>query len=172
MPACKLFADPRRNSRVPKLLTHQYVPDCDYSLWIDGSLRLLMSAPQLVQRFLGDADMALFPHPVRECIFDEAEVCAHARLDDPGVIAAQAGKYRACGFPAKSGLNECGFILRRHSVQVERFNNAWWSEYCRHSCRDQLSFNYVSWMLGIKLAHFPGTRLDNPGIVAFEGHVR
>jgi alkaline ceramidase TOD1/glycosyltransferase MUCI70-like protein len=169
-PACKLFVDPRRNSRAPKLLAHQYVPDYDYSLWIDGSIRLLLAAPQLVQMCLGDADMVLFRHPTRDCLYDEADVCSISHRDDPAVIADQAKKYRSRKFPPKSGLNECGVILRRHNEAVERFNNAWWSEYCRHSCRDQLSFNYVINTLGIKLVYFPGTRYANPGIVAFEGH--
>lgn len=171
-PACNLFGDPRRNSRAPKLLAHQYVPDYDFSLWIDGSVRLLVPARDLVEKYLGEADIALFRHTTRECIYDEAEICAKLRLDDPAIIEAQVAKYRLEGFPAKQGLNEGGVILRRHGPLMEHFNDAWWSEYCRHSCRDQLSFNYVFHKLGARLTHFPGTVLDNPGLVLFEEHLR
>jgi hypothetical protein len=171
-PACKLFADPRRNSRVPKILAHQYVADYDYSVWIDGSVRLLASARSLVENYLDHADIALFRHSARECLYDEAETCTALHLDDPAVIETQVAKYRREGFPAKRGLNECTVILRRHSALMESFNNAWWSEYCRHSCRDQLSFNYVLHKLGLRLALLPGTIHDNPGLISFEGHLR
>lgn len=171
-PACNLFADPRRNSRAPKLLAHQYVPDYDFSLWIDGSFRLLVSPRDLVEKHLGAADIALFRHTTRVCIYDEAEICANLRLDDPAIIAAQVAKYRLEGFPAKQGLNEGGVILRRHGPLMERFNDAWWSEYCRRSCRDQLSLNYVLHKLGVRLAHLPGTVLNNPGLVLYEEHRR
>jgi hypothetical protein len=47
--------------------------------------------------------------------------------------------YYSRGFPKDWGLCECGFILRRHTPEVKRFNEIWWSEYCKHSSRDQLS---------------------------------
>jgi hypothetical protein len=167
-----LFADPRRNSRVPKLLAHQFLAEYDYSLWLDGSMRLLVPARQIVETYLGDADIALFCHTTRECIYDEAVVCTNLRLDEPAIIEAQMSKYRLEGFPTKQGLYECGAILRRHSSLMESFNNAWWSEYCRHSCRDQLSFNYVLRKLGLRATALPGTVLDNPGIISFEDHLR
>lgn len=170
-PACELFTDPRRNSRAPKLLSHQYLPDYEYSLWIDGSVRLLASACDLVEVYLGQADMALFRHSVRDCLYEEASVCRDLELDDPDVINAQVYKYRRDGYPLHAGLTENTVILRRHSHQIEAFNNAWWSEYCRHSSRDQVSFNYVARKLGIKYATFPGTLLNNPGIVAYEHHL-
>lgn len=170
-PACALFVDPRRNSRAPKLLAHQYVPGYDFSLWIDGSFRLLASPAALVEEYLSDADVALFRHSTRECIYDEAEICSTLRLDDPAIIEEQGARYRLEGYPARQGLTEGGVILRRHNSLMERVNDAWWSEYCRHSRRDQLSFNYVLYKLGVRCSYLPGTVLDNPGIVSFEGHL-
>lgn len=37
-----------------------------------------------------------------------------------------------------------GVLLVRHNAATRRFNKAWWGELCRHSLRDQLSFNYVT----------------------------
>jgi len=54
-PACTLFVDLRRNARAHKMLAHQYLDGYDYSLWIDGSIRLLTSPAGLVDTYLRDA---------------------------------------------------------------------------------------------------------------------
>ena len=169
-PACDLFANPRRNARAHKLLAHQYLPDYDYSLWIDGSIRLLVAVRDLIDNYLGQADISIFRHSVRACVYDEAVVCTACGLDDLGVISAQVAKYEREGHPPRSGLNESGVILRRHNARVESFNNAWWSELCRYSCRDQLSLNYVLRKHDISPESFPGTIYDNPGLFSYEGH--
>lgn len=79
-------------------------------------------------------------------------------------------KYEREGHPARGGLNESGVILRRHNARTERFNNAWWDELCRYSCRDQLSLNYVLRKHAVSPASFPGTIYDNPGLFSYEGH--
>ena len=172
-PACQIFVDPRRSSRAHKILGHQYLPGYDYSLWIDGSIRLLASARDLVDTYLHDADVALFLHPERDCLYEEATICADAGHDDASVLAEQVAKYRGAGHPEHAGLNECAVILRRHNAPVAAFNEAWWSEYCQHSCRDQVSVNYVLRTTGVRLATLPGSiRGDNPGIVRYEGHLK
>lgn len=170
-PACDLFTDPRRNSRAHKILAHQYLDGYDYSLWIDGSIRLLTSPQILIETYLHDADVAMFRHPSRTCIYAEAASCSGAGYDSPEVFAAQLAKYHRAGHPAYYGLNEGAVILRRHNVSTEMFNNAWWSEYCRYSCRDQVSVNYVLRTLGVRLALFPGVIRNNHYIVSIEDHI-
>jgi hypothetical protein len=169
-PACDLFTSPRRNSRAHKILAHQYLEGFDYSLWIDGTIWLRASPLTLIETYLGDADVALFRHPARDCLYVEAEGCARAGYDEPETFAEQVARYRRAGHPEHNGLNECAVILRRHNARTETFNNAWWSEYCRHSCRDQVCVNYVLRMQGVRLALLPGTITDNPEIVYYQGH--
>lgn len=170
-PACSLFTDSRRNSRAHKILAHQYLPEYDCSLWMDGSIRLLTSVRALIDEHLRDADVAMFPHPARSCLYVEAAGCANAGSDHRHVLEEQVAAYRRTGYPPDNGLNECAVILRRHNGATERFNDAWWSEYCRHSCRDQVSVKYVLHKLGVRLALLPGTVQSNPGIVYYEDHV-
>jgi hypothetical protein len=169
-PACDLFIDPRRNSRAHKLLAHQYLDEYGYSLWIDGSIRLLASPSDLVNTYLRDADIAMFQHPTRNCLYVEAAGLSGAGYDKKEIFVEQLEKYRRANYPENQGLNECAVILRRHNTRTEMFNNAWWSEYCRYSCRDQVSVSYVLHNTDIRLALFPGTIQDNPGIVFYEGH--
>lgn len=144
------FTDPRRNSRVPKLLPHQFV-DTEYSLWIDGNCSLLQAPEVLINRYLKDHDLAVFKHPKRDCIYGEATKCALAKLDDPEVIIGQVSKYEQEGYAKNKGLCECMFILRRHTAKVEAFNNAWFAEWTRHSVRDQISFMYAVEKVGLRV---------------------
>ena len=171
-PACTLFTDPRRNSRAHKILAHQYLAECDYSLWIDASIRLFASVTDLVEKYLNDADVAMFPHPTCNCIYTGAVGLANAGYDRRETLEEQMVKYRQAGYPECLGMNECGVILRRHNERTAVFNNAWWSEYCRHSCRDQVSMNYVARALGVHIVPLPGSIHSNPGIVTIESHAR
>lgn len=144
------FVSPRRNSRVPKILAHQYVTT-EYSIWLDGNLSLLIPPEELVKRYLGEHDIAVFKHPTRDCIYDEALECAKRMLDDPETIIEQVKMYEEDGFPKHYGQAENMMVLRRHTKKVEMLNNYWWSEYCRHSVRDQISFMYAVDKVGIRV---------------------
>lgn len=144
------FKDNRRNSRVPKILSHQFI-DTEYSIYIDGNISLLKPPESLVKRYLEDHDIALFRHNLRDCIYDEAMKCAKAGLDDPEVIIEQASTYEKKGYGKHKGLCECGVMLRRNTPKLREFENAWWSEYTRHSVRDQISFMYAVDSVGIRV---------------------
>jgi hypothetical protein len=144
------FTSPRRNSRIHKILIHQYT-DSEYSIWLDANLTLKVSPEQLIREFMQDCDIAVFQHPERDCIYDEAMICAVHKLDDQETIITQAKKYEDSGHPKHLGLAECNMIIRKNTAKVREFNNAWWSEYCRHSARDQISFMYVANRMGIDI---------------------
>lgn len=118
--------------------------DCEISIWVDGNIFPLVDKERLVDEFLGDADMALFKHPDRDCLYDEAPACKglydnqeyHKRVD--GQIEA----YKRLGYEGK-GMAECNFIIRRHNDRVKRFCQEWWAHICRYSERDQLSYPVV-----------------------------
>jgi len=137
-PAFDRFIDPRRNSRIHKILIHKY-SDADVTLWIDGNKRLLISPEEIVKKYLHDYDIAIFAHVVRDCLYDEAMTCAKLNLDDPEVIIEQAKYYEDREWAKHKGLCEGGFILRRNNARTHAFNEAWWADYCRFSRRDQLS---------------------------------
>ena len=146
--APSLFVDPRRNSRLPKILSHQY-SDAEYQIWIDGNVTLLVPPEEMIDRYLQGYDFALYHHRSRDCIYEEATICAVRHLDDPETIIEQVVKYEQRGFPKHYGIGECNVLLRRNTSKVQEFNNAWWSEYCRHSRRDQISFAYASKLVGM-----------------------
>jgi hypothetical protein len=156
-PACREFADASRNAKIHKVLAHRYFPERKFSLYIDGSILLNASPSDLIESYLGEHDVVVHRHPDRDCVYREAEICAHHGLDSPEVIAAQVDRYRREGYPEGGGLAELPVILRRHNERVTRFNELWWEEIERGSKRDQISFPYAAARAGLRVGYFPGS---------------
>jgi hypothetical protein len=129
---------------------------------MDANIRLLVPAERLIDEWLADHDVAMFRHRIRNCIYEEADICAELRLDNPRLIHEQAESYLKNDFPRQQGLAEACVILRRHNPTVENFNNAWWSEYSRYSCRDQISLMVAARKSSVSLNLIMPTRFENP----------
>jgi len=157
--------DPKWANRQCKILSHKHL-DTEYSIYHDGNVQMLTSPDKLIADYLGDADIAVFAHPEgRDCIYDEAREVLRQHKAKPGAVGAQTERYRQDGFPTRFGLSACYVIIRRHTGAVRRFNGLWWNEYEEGAKRDQLSFDYVRWKTGIKVATilgnlFTGTSKD------------
>lgn len=157
------FQDPNRNAKIHKILSHRFFPEKEYTLWVDGSVKMVFpfSVKRLVDIYLQDCDMAVFKHSERSCIYEEANVCIQRKLDDENTIRKQIRRYASEGYPSNIGLAECTVILRRHSPKVVEFNEAWWDEIKNGSKRDQLSFNYVARKTMMEIRFFPGNIRQN-----------
>lgn len=163
-----------RGAKIYKVRPERYFPDVRYSLWIDGNVFLIypFDIQRLIDLFLAEADLCIFRHHARSCIYREADACKIRRLDSARLIDAQVARYRQEGFPEQYGLHEAVVILRRHSRAVEDFNRRWWQEISRGSQRDQLSFDYVRWKTGLPVAEFPLSIQEHNGLFAKGEHAR
>lgn len=155
--------DPVRCAKRYKILAHEVVPEADYSLWVDGSIRIRegFDWDALVDTYLSSHDLALFRHYCRGCAYVEAEVCVLRGLDNRDIIRRQMQGYLVDGYPRDNGLVEASVVLRRHTPSVEVVNTAWWREISIGSRRDQLSLNYVLWKLGVGYQALPGSLQAN-----------
>lgn len=45
------YDEPRRNGKVPKILTHRLFPQADYSIWIDGKMELIVDPLLMLERY-------------------------------------------------------------------------------------------------------------------------
>ena len=160
--ACSLFRHPNRNAKIHKALAHQYLEDASCSIWIDGNIALRVPAALLVSQFLAGYDLAMFSHPERDCLYEEARFSCLWEVADVNEMQEQVENYLRRGFPARTGLVECGVIVRRHTPQVERFNEIWWSEICRGSYQDQLSVMVAARKAGVEINRIPGSIQNVP----------
>ena len=141
-----------------KILSHKWFPDAEYTLYHDANMRIRTTD---VLGWLDKHDMALCVHPNYDCLYEGAEACIEAEKGDPDEIRAQVARYRAEGYPEHAGLAGATVILRRQTEAMQRLNEAWWWEVAGESMRDQVSFNYVCWKLGIGYDVIPGHLYKN-----------
>lgn len=153
-----MFKLPVMNAKIYKILAHKYIPS-PFSIFLDGNVFLNVPASKLLSDLLKDADMALFKHPVRNCLYQEH---THARQRVLPVLQylmdEQVMNYQQEGMPANFGLGECGMLIRKNNDITAEFNERWWAEVCRYTNRDQMSFPYVLWKMKdrIKVNFIPG----------------
>lgn len=124
-----------------KLHPHKALPGVSVSLWIDGSMTMLYAdyARRCLDA-LGDDDWAMTPHPVRSCIYDEADYSATLTWRyDAAKMRHQVGFYSSIGHPPKWGLFATGANARRHTSAVHAVNDHWWYENTTRTHQDQLS---------------------------------
>ena len=128
-----------------KVLGHLFFSD-DILIWSDANITLTNPLDYYVKNMLKDADVMIFKHPRRRCIYQEFEVLRNTeRLKDPWLqkqLVLQEQEYRKT-HPKHFGLWECNFIIRRNKPEVNDLFNDWWAEICRWQWRDQVSFPYV-----------------------------
>jgi hypothetical protein len=177
-----IYTSNNRNAKRYKILPHRYLEDYEYSIYIDGNFLVNGNIDKLIERYLSDANVALFDHtqtPLdpRGCIYEEANMILqlgekNMKLtpergmlnwkDNPNIVKNQVEKYNDDGYPQNNGLIFGGIILRRHNKQdcIDTMEN-WWTEIKHNSRRDQLSFNYVAWKQNLKFNYIDGDIRNN-----------
>ena len=143
--------DPARASRRAKLMPHRYLAE-DWSIWLDNKSRLKRDPVDIVAvvRAQSDAGFFAFRHFARDCVYDELQTCWENGLDDYRLLKERQRTYRAEGMPEHAGMIEGHFIVRRHhDPLVSHFGERWFEQVLRHSRRDQISFAYLAWKLGL-----------------------
>jgi hypothetical protein len=138
-----------------KCQPHKHLGDVEYSIWQDANI-VMRASPQWFVQHLKNADVALFAHPDRKCLYREAKVCMNWKLDRAERIYPQLDRYVKEGMPRRWGLFDCSFIVRRHTDEINGMGEMWWNEIRNNSRRDQLSFPYCAWKLGVKIAVISG----------------
>ncbi|KAI8553980.1 hypothetical protein RHMOL_Rhmol05G0060900 [Rhododendron molle] len=69
------YDEPRRNGKVPKILTHRLFPQALYSIWIDGKMELMVDPLLILERYLwrGKHTFAIAQHKHHRSIYEEAD---------------------------------------------------------------------------------------------------
>jgi len=153
-------SDPRRAAREAKI-NGIAPPHSEVVLWHGGNVQLTGRLTDLLP-LLSQTDVAVLQHPQRRCAYDEAHAVIAWGLDDPATVEAQMARYESEGYPHERGLSALFLLLRRRTPQIAELERLWWSEVSNGSIRDQLSFDYCCWRLGITPAIIPGGLYTGP----------
>ena len=153
-------SSPRMMSRLPKTQPSVFFPvgQYRYAIWIDGSVQI--TSPDFVTTMIAALQgqpLATWEHPQRDCIYDEAVVCAALPKYAGHDLLGQVATYREAGYPEHNGLPACGTVVwdmahpAHHAVSA-----AWWAEHQQWGTMDQLSLPYVLWQRGLWWDAIPG----------------
>ncbi|CAK9147102.1 unnamed protein product [Ilex paraguariensis] len=75
------YDEPRRNGRVPNILTQRLFPQAQYSIWIDGKMELIVDPLLILERnywscgylWLGKHTFAIAQHKHHRSIYEEVD---------------------------------------------------------------------------------------------------
>lgn len=155
-----------RKQRTLKILPHRYLPEYDASLWVDANIHMDGD----MGAFFGRYDLRKSPlytnrHPLRDCVYQERDAVVKLGKDTAENVRGQMDKILAEGYPEHNGLAETNIMLRDHFDPLcRRAMEAWAAELAAGSHRDQLSFDYSCWKVGLRYARLAETyRKKLPG---------
>jgi len=134
------------------------------SIWVDGSLAIKgKSFARDLAAAAADVGWAMFRHPHRDCIFEEAAVSATMEKYRGLPIFEQVEAYRRGGVIEHGGLFSCTVIARQEPLSdlVRRVKELWWKENVKWTYQDQLSLPYVLKNTGTTVGIIPGNRWKN-----------
>ncbi|MBA0756737.1 hypothetical protein Gogos_021274, partial [Gossypium gossypioides] len=143
------YDEPRRNGKVPKILTHRLFPEAQYSIWIDGKMELIVDPLLILERgndtitlglwvlLKSGLIMALF-----EKLLTNKRRKRYARL----LIDLQMNIYYYEGMEPWN-VPEGAIIIREHTALSNLFNCLWFNEVNLFTPRGQLSFGYIVYRL-------------------------
>lgn len=144
-------------ARYYKTAPHVLFPDATWTIWVDGNV-FLNKPPEEFVKQVGPSGLGVFAHPHRDCIYEEAEVCAEAGLDSREAIGRQIDRYRSQGYPTNYGLGATMVLVRRNCPDINALNAQWFQEICYGSIRDQISFPYIFGFAD----YWPAVVIDKP----------
>ena len=165
----ELELDNIRWSRLYKVLPFIYLSEYDYSIYIDGNMRIIGDLEEYIYRYSVGSSMLCVNHYMNVDAYQEASLCINKGRDDRSRIERQIAKYKAEGFPEEYGLTANGFIIRSHRDKA--LNNVmedWWNEINDYSSRDQLSLQYACWKNGYSYDTSDIYIMDNPYIKIYD----
>lgn len=138
----------------------KFFPEYDITIEHGADCQLKIAPLDLVGMIPDEFDIAVFKHPHRKSVYQEGDECIRLRKDTAERIRPQMERYREEGLPESVRLSTCILTVRRNTPQVQALEEMWWNEVLNNSHRNQLSFDYCRWRLGIEVFHLPGSPYD------------
>ncbi|XP_021903774.1 uncharacterized protein LOC110819008 [Carica papaya] len=166
------YDEPRRNGKVPKILTHRLFPETQYSIWIDGKMELIVDPLLILERYLWREKntFAIAQHKHHHSIYEEADANKRRKRYARPLIDLHMKIYRYEGMEpwslkksTPSDVPEGAVIIREHTALNNLFSCLWFNEVHLFTPRDQLSFGYVVYRLGpaFKFYMFPNCEYNS-----------
>jgi len=141
-----------KTARKYKILSHEYLKDYNITLWIDANMCLYGNVEAIVNDEIKDCYFAAYQHPSGDLgPYHEINRCISFRKDSEEILSKQRGDYRDIGVPDNIKLPQTGIIIRRtNNERIKIFEDIWWQQIEKYSCRDQVAFCYAQWKSNVE----------------------
>ena len=150
---CRITDKPQRDLKI----NGHKIFGKEQTLYIDGSIEIISDLNVLLPAI--QPTFSLWRHPVRDCIFDEADAVVKHKGLDKEIVDKQMLRYK--DMPRHWGLGQTGVMFRDFGFDwVSEVSDDWWGEVSTGLDRDQLSLTFVCWSMGIKPHFIPGKIID------------
>ncbi|KAK4745029.1 hypothetical protein SAY87_011341 [Trapa incisa] len=175
------YDEPRRNGKVPKILTHRLFPQTQYSIWIDGKMELIVDPLLILERYLWREKntFAIAQHKHHRSIYEEADANKRRKRYARPLIDLHMKIYKYEGMEPwnsmkgnPSDVPEGAIIIREHTHINNLFCCLWFNEVNLFTPRDQLSFGYVVYRLGGSFKFFMFPNCEYNSIFVLHPHTR
>ncbi|XP_048336155.2 probable hexosyltransferase MUCI70 isoform X1 [Ziziphus jujuba] len=175
------YDEPRRNGKVPKIITHRLFPKAQYSIWIDGKMELIVDPLLMLERYLwrGKYTFAIAQHKHHHSIYEEADANKRRKRYARPLLDLHMKIYRYEGMdswsPQKktiSDVPEGAIIVREHTEMSNLFSCLWFNEVNLFTPRDQLSFGYVVYRLKGLFEFFMFPNCEYNSLFVLHPHIR
>lgn len=141
--------DLKRTSLFYKTNSIHYFDDYDIIIWCDQNVNIVNLTSIYTCLMNQEFTIASFRHPERKCVYSESEKIISSKRDKAEKVISQMTRYEKAGFPKNYGLFETNIMVYKPTNQMKTLMRSWWGEIVSGAKRDQLSFTYVLWALGV-----------------------
>jgi hypothetical protein len=157
LPPRPVALHPRMVAKVPKVFGWQMVPEADAYIWLDASLTFRHAgAVAWFLEQLGDADIAIFKHPFRKTVLEEAEYLRKQTPFSRRLMQRYLGEWipeqmAAIAEGPDDRLFAAGAFIYRVSERFHQAMQIWWEHMTRYCINDQISLPFALWSRSISV---------------------
>ncbi len=140
--------EPVRMARRIKTNPHLYLSEYDTAIWIDANVIIKGCIKHYIDSYSkSNTVIGSIDHPMRHCVYNEAQVLLDFGRDRTGRVEKQMEFYDAQKYPKQNGLIETNFFITNlKNKKSHDFFACWWAQIQRFSHRDQLGVNFALWV--------------------------
>lgn len=151
-----------------KMFPWKYLPDYDYSIWIDGKMQVVGDISEYIRLYSKSEPILVFNHYECHGIQDESKHIIGLGKESADLVNKQIHNYLSEGFPDNNGAIDACVLARTHkNNKLKTTMYDWWIEVNKWSMRDQLSFGYACWKNDLMYDSSPLYVYDNPYFTSY-----